>query len=579
MRSWYRQRISLEGFWKFRLDERDLGEKENWYGGFESDDVIYVPASWNEQNPDWDQFSSIAWYEKKVFINEEHNNKEAWIIFDGAGYFTKVWINGSYIGSHEGSFTKFKFSIKDKLTFGDFNNIIVRIDNKPDVHNLPPAKELNVTAFDFFNYGGIHRPVYIELADECHVEDLTIHTKANGKLRLKAEVNCNEYDLKIRLMDKEMNNLILEDEIKGAKSRIVEYERSVNNVKPWDPESPNLYILILDVYVNHKLRDSVYERIGFRDVEIRNGRIYLNNRPIFLKGFGRHEDFPVLGKYMYGAVLIRDFYLMKKIGANSFRTSHYPYSDEHLDLADELGFLVILEPPLCYSNINRILNKEEIAKLFSDERYLEKAKSVINEMIKQHKNRPSVIMYSVTNEPPSDIPEVAEFIRKIAEYFKVLDPTRGTTFASHRSINDLALGCVDVISLNYYHGWYTEWGEISKGVSIMLREIEEIHKRFPDKPIMITEFGADAILGLHSDPPQMWSEEYQEEMIRSYVETLMRRDYIVGLHIWNFADFRSTQSPMRSILNRKGIFTRDRQPKLSAKTVKELYSKIKTFLS
>ncbi|QGA55331.1 glycoside hydrolase family 2 protein [Sulfolobus sp. E5-1-F] len=564
MKSFYRPKIDLQGFWKFMLDVQNVGEKNEWHKGFNSEDIIYVPASWNEQNPKWDQFSGIAWYQKDVFISDNYGDKKAWIIFDGAGYITKVWINGEYIGTHEGSFTQFKFPIKPK--FNEFNKIVVKIDNTPSPYNFPPAKNLNSAAFDFFNYGGIHRPVYIEFTDECHIEDITIHTKSNGQLRAEVLTECSEkFNLRFKLVDKEGRVLLDEESNKKV------YEKDVGNVIPWSPENPNLYTLIVELYVNNNLKDSVYERIGFRDVEVKNGKIYLNGRPVFLKGFGRHEDFPVLGKFMHGAVLVRDFYLMRKIGANSFRTSHYPYSNEHLDIADEMGFLVILEPPLCYSNITRIMSRDEIAKMFSDEKYFEKVKDTISDMIRQHKNRPSVIMYSVMNEPPSDMREVAEFIRKEVEFFKSLDSSRPVTFASHRSVQDLALEYVDVISLNYYHGWYTEWGDIDTGVNVVVSEIEEIHKKFPEKPILITEFGADAIYGLHSDPPQMWSEEYQAEMIRRYIEALKEKDYVIGFHIWNFADFRTPQNPGRTILNRKGIFTRDRQPKLAAKVVEELF--------
>ncbi|AAK43138.1 glycoside hydrolase family 2 TIM barrel-domain containing protein [Saccharolobus solfataricus] len=564
MRSFYRPKIDLQGFWKFKIDNENTGEENGWYKGLESEDIIYVPASWNEQNPKWDQFSGIAWYQKDLFVSNDNGNRKAWMVFEGAGYITKLWINGEYGGTHEGSFTQFKFPIKLKVN--EFNKIVVKIDNTPSPYNLPPARDLNNAAFDFFNYGGIHRPVYIEFVDECHVEDITVYTKSYGHLKVEILSECNQrFSLRFKLVDKE-GRVILNEESSNEV-----FEKDVNNVIPWSPDNPYLYTLIVEMYVGGNLKDSVYERIGFRDVEVKDGKIYLNGKPIFLKGFGRHEDFPILGKFTYGAVLVRDFYLMRKIGANSFRTSHYPYSNEHLDLADEMGFLVILEPPLCYSNISRVMSQEEIAKMFGDVKYFEKVRDTIKEMIRQHKNRPSVIMYSVMNEPPSDIREVAEFIRREVELFKSLDSSRPVTFASHRSVRDLALEYVDVISLNYYHGWYTEWGDIDSGVKVVAIELEEIHKKFPEKPIIITEFGADAIYGLHSDPPQMWSEEYQSEMIRKYIEALREKDYIVGFHIWNFADFRTPQNPSRTILNRKGIFTRDRQPKLAAKVVEELF--------
>lgn len=578
MRSWYRPRISLEGFWRFRIDRESVGEREEWFKGFSSNDLIYVPSSWNEQNPEWDQFTGVAWYQRDLYIDRWLKGRVAWIVFEGAGYRTKVWVNSGFVGEHEGSFTQFKFRVNG-VRYNGFNRIVVRIDNTPSIFDLPPARELNVTAFDFFHYGGIHRPVYLEFVDVCHIDDVTIYTSDKGDLKALISIACDRgVDIRFALMDKEFTKVVSEETIRGVKPGVFRYERKFDGVKLWSPEDPNLYNFVIEIYTDEVLRDSIYERIGFRSIEVRDGKIYLNGRPVFLKGFGRHEDFPVLGKYVPGAVLIRDYYLMKKIGANSFRTSHYPYSNEHLDLADEFGFMVILEPPLCYSGIERLLSREEIAKLFSSDDYLAKARRFVEEMVKQHKNRPSVIMYSVTNEPPSDIPEVAEFIRRMAGFFKELDPSRPTTFASHRSIRDLALGYVDVISLNYYRGWYSEWGDVGRGTEVMLKEVEHIHQKFPEKPIIITEFGADAYIGLHSDPPQMWSEEYQAELIRSYIEALIKRSYIVGVHIWNFADFRTPQNPLRTILNRKGVYSRDRQPKISTLVVSKLFNTIPTFI-
>jgi len=564
----------LEGFWKFKIDKDLIGDKEEWFKGFESNDLIFVPSSWNEQNPEWDQFTGVAWYQKDFYVQKELEDKLAWIRFEGAGYKTRIWVGGNFVGEHEGAFTSFGYVIKE-LKFGGFNRIVVRIDNSPSIRNLPPALGLNASAFDFFHYGGIHRPVYLEFTDKCYVEDLTIYTSSDGSLKALIDNVCEEpISLKISLASKDLNSIIHEETLSNVEPGRYIYKKKFSGIKPWSPEEPNLYNLIVELYLDGELKDSVYERIGFRSIKVERGKIYVNNKPVFLKGFGRHEDYPVFGKNLPGPVLIRDFYLMKKMGANSFRTSHYPYSNMHLDMADEFGFLVILEPPLCYSGMEGIADRESIAKLFSDKEYLAKAKKVIAEMIKEHKNRPSVIMYSVMNEPQSDMPEIAEVIKELSAYFNKLDPSRPTTFASNRSVKDLALGYVDVISLNFYRGWYSEWGDIDRGVKAMMADLEEIHGRHPDKPIIIAEFGASAVLGLHSEPPQMWSEEYQAEFIRKYVEALSRKDYIVGLHVWNFADFRTPQTPWRTILNRKGVFTRDRQPKLSAAVLSSSFNKL-----
>jgi beta-glucuronidase len=165
--------------------------------------------------------------------------------------------------------------------------------------------------------------VYLEFTDSCYIDDMTVYTKAYGYLKTSIDTVCDRvFDLRIELLDKEMKKVVLEEYIRNVKPGRYVYEKKVDGVKPWNPEEPNLYILVVEIVIDGVLRDSIYERIGFRDIEIKNGKIYLNGKPVFLKGFGRHEDFPVTGKYLPGAVLIRDFYLMKKIGANSFRTSH-----------------------------------------------------------------------------------------------------------------------------------------------------------------------------------------------------------------------------------------------------------------
>uniref|UniRef100_A0A7J3Z6D6 Glycoside hydrolase family 2 catalytic domain-containing protein n=1 Tax=Ignisphaera aggregans TaxID=334771 RepID=A0A7J3Z6D6_9CREN len=157
MKSWFRPQISLEGFWKFRIDKEFVGDREEWFKGFTSSDTIYVPSSWNEQNLEWDQFTGVAWYQRDVYIDAHLRDRIAWMVFEGAGYRTSVWVNSSFVGEHEGSFTQFRFRVNE-IKFGCFNRVVVRIDNTPSVTSLPPARELNVTAFDFFHYGGIHSP-------------------------------------------------------------------------------------------------------------------------------------------------------------------------------------------------------------------------------------------------------------------------------------------------------------------------------------------------------------------------------------------------------------------------------------
>jgi len=553
-----RFRLELGGFWGFRLDPSDAGESGGWFRGFEASGRVYVPASWNEQNPEWDQYSGVAWYEYDFHVPREFNGLTPWLVFEGAGYLTRVWVNGEYLGDHEGSFTMFKFKVP-RLNYGGWNRITVKIDNTLRPTNIPPGEGLNSTYFDFFHYGGIHRPVYLEFTRDCFIDDLIVVTRHDGYLRVEPTVNCSRpYSLSIELTD-ESGSVVYSRASGGS------FEDYVKGVESWSIEHPTLYRLSVRLITGGDAVDEVIERVGFRTFEVKPSGFYLNGESIFLKGFGRHEDYPIFGRALPGPVLIRDFYNMRRLNANSFRTSHYPYSNAHLDLADEFGMLVILEAPL--------VGLRDIH--FKDAAYLEKAKRVISEMVRQHRNRPSVVMYSVANEPNSTIDEARVFLGELIKHVKGLDPTRPVIYTSHRHLEDKALGLGDALALNTYFGWYSETGDVEAGVGKLIELIEKVHSMIPDKPIIITEFGAEGYPGLHHEPPVAWSEEYQELFLRRYIEELAKKPYVRGLHIWNYADFRTPQNPRRVILNTKGLYTRDRRPKLATRTVAELFSKLK----
>ncbi|BBD73275.1 beta-glucuronidase [Sulfodiicoccus acidiphilus] len=541
MRTDSRWRFDLSGFWRFRPDPKGEGDYSR---GFEGE-PIYVPASWNEQNPAWDQLGTVGWYLRDFRV--EPPQGDMWLVFEGAGYRTRAWLNGEELGEHEGSFTKFRLKCSPRR---GWNRLVVRVDNTIAPDSIPPGDGFNDTYFDFFHYGGIHRPVYLEATPSVHAEDLFVTGDADGNLRVEGRSNSEaEVVVELRELGKTWKM--------GVVDRFVLEQRVT--VTPWSPEVPRLYSL--EVRVGN---DEVYERVGFRTVEVESEGLRLNGRKLFLKGFGRHEDFPTFGRRIPGPALIRDFQMMKEVGANSFRTSHYPYSDEHLDLADEMGFLVILETPLVGLG----------ERHFRDRSFLEKAVNVTREMVVQHRSRPSVIMYSLMNEPDSRTEEARAFASALKDVVRALDSTRPITHASNRFLEDRATEVDDVVSVNMYFGWYTYSGDLEEGTRKAVETVEEVRRKF-GKPVLVTEFGADALSGVHWDPPVAWTEEYQAEMIRRYVESLSSLEYVAGLHVWNFADFRTPQGrrgPTRTVLNRKGVVTRDRQPKLAWKVLKDLFS-------
>jgi beta-glucuronidase len=282
--------------------------------------------------------------------------------------------------------------------------------------------------------------------------------------------------------------------------------------------------------------------------------LLLNGQPVHLKGFGRHEDFPVVGRGYLPAVILKDYALMQWMGANSFRTSHYPYSEQMLDLADRLGFLVIDETPAVglYFRSDGLEERRALCRQY------------LQELVRRDRNHPSVIMWSLANEPHSASPQARPFFEELYQAAHALDPTRPVTLVSFLGADEQAFEFCDVVCLNRYQGWYSHGGNLDEALPLLSAELDALHAKFP-KPLILTEFGADAIPGQHAQPPEMFSEEYQAELLVRTLQLLRQKSYVVGEHIWNLCDFKTSQGITRpGAINHKGIFTRDRRPKLAA---------------
>jgi len=253
-----------------------------------------------------------------------------------------------------------------------------------------------------------------------------------------------------------------------------------------------------------------------------------------------------------------------------------PYSEEILFLADQYGIAVIEEAPAVGLNLwNR--NEKVFTEGRVDGKTLEHHLEIMRELIARDKNHPSVIMWSVANEAATYEDGAEEYFRRVIEETRRLDPTRPITIVENTKASETKVSkYVDVICVNRYYSWYTDSGDLSVIEYQLERDLREWYELYR-KPIILSEFGADAISGFHSDPPLMFTEEYQQEMIKRFVGVLDRLDFVVGEHIWNFADFMTKQSITRVVGNKKGVFTRNRQPKMVAHFLKERWSKLPDF--
>jgi beta-glucuronidase len=564
----------LSGIWDFKRDGED------------SFILMPVPASYNDITQDITlrDYVGKVWYRKRVFIPNIWKEKRVFIRIGSAAHFSEVYVNNVKAIEHRGGFLPFEGEISSLIKYGEENEILISVDNTLSWDILPPG-ELKIINdemhpkgykvleyyFDFFNYSGIHRPVLLYTTPITYIKDIKVETDIKGNdglVRYKVSLE-GEIDRIIVNLKDESGNLV-------ASSNSFNGVLEVKNANLWEPGNPYLYTFEVKIFSDKKLVDCYRLEIGIRTIKIDGKRFLINNKPFYFKGFGKHEDSDIRGKGLDHVINIKDFNLLKWIGANSFRTSHYPYSDEVLFLADKYGIAVIEEAPAVGMNLwnpeNKVFRKGRI-----DERTLEHHLQVIKEMIDRDKNHPSVVMWSVANEAATFEEEAEEYFKKVIEETKKLDPTRPVTLVESTSYKDTKVSkYVDVICVNRYYSWYTDSGNLDIIEYQLEKELRNWYEKF-GKPIILSEFGADTIAGFHSDPPLMFTEEYQWEMLRRFMETLDRLDFVVGEHIWNFADFMTKQEVRRVLGNRKGIFTRQRQPKMAAHFVRERWKKIPDF--
>lgn len=565
----YRQKMDLSGFWDFRFEE---GAAPAWTEGFEGAQPMAVPGSWNDQLAEGRDHLGPAWYQTTFEMPWGWEGKRVMLRFGSVNYLAQVWLNGHLLGEHEGGHLPFEFDLTEHLVV-DENLLVVRVDGRLAPDQVPPGNVPRAPGntfgtpaypdanFDFFPFCGIHRPVILYCLPKKGIEDVTVVTTLNGKQgRVTVQVNApGDAMLRLSLSGH------------GTKARATGYIKDgkggalleVDNAELWSPDRPNLYELKIRLVRSGRSADVYTLPVGIRTFMVEGDQLLLNGEPIVLKGFGRHEDFPVNGRGLNPAVIVKDYELMRWVGANSFRTTHYPYSDEMMMLADRLGFMVIDETPA----VGLFFAGEGLEKRFAlNQRMLE-------EMIARDKNHPSVVMWSLANEPHSYGPKPKDTFLRLFERARELDSSRPVTLVSYVGMKEEAFEFLDAVCLNRYNGWYTESGQLDAGLQKLEAEIDALHAQYP-KPFLLTEFGTDTIPGMHALPPEMFSEEYQVEFLTRYIELLNSRAFVAGQHVWNLCDFKTGQAVHRvGGFNFKGVFTRDRRPKAAAHRLRELWKK------
>ena len=582
-----RERKNQNGLWQFALDPDEQGQTDRWYAEpLAGAREMAVPASFNDIAADAavrDYFGDV-WYQRTVWVPRGWEGQRIVLHFESATHRATVWVNEAEVVSHEGGYTPFEADITDHVTPGQQVRITALVNNTLHWQSIPPGVIEDTPAgkrqrywHDFFNYAGIHRNVWLYATNPAHFTDVTITTDldgADGVISYAAQAeNADAFETKVILRDAEGQEVVTGD---GASGTL-----TVSNVHKWAPGDGYLYDLELQLVDGDTVVDSYHQSVGVRSVKVDGIRFLINDEPFYFTGFGKHEDLPVIGKGHNDPYLLHDFELLKWIGANSFRTSHYPYAEDVIDYADRQGIVLIDETAAVGLNMGLgggIFGGQGYVTFSADtvnNATREVHAQAIRELIARDKNHPSVVIWSIANEPESDTEGAENYFRPLFDVAHKADPTRPVGFvnvmlAPHGKCRVSQFG--DVLMLNRYYGWYVNTGDL-EGAELAWEE-ELSAWAGEGKPIIITEYGADTYPGLHSmvagDP---WSEEYQVEYLEMNHRVFDRIDAVVGEQMWNFADFATTSGIMRVGGNKKGAFTRDRQPKAAAHYLRSRWRK------
>lgn len=540
---------------------------------------ISLPHTWNVNDVMDDEpgyYRGVGWYKRNLQIDPSWKGKQLYLFFEGANQQATVFINNKKAGHHDGGYTGFTIPISEFINWKGDNQIEVRVDNSHNKH-IPP-----LTA-DFTFYGGIYRDVWLQVNDAIHFN--TADHGSKGIYITTPVVNKKQASVDIKgtiVNDGSVNALlkvhtIIRDK-KGKKVADVssslqlnagasqEFNQSIPNIKNphcWSPEDPYLYTAVTTVSNNNMVVDEVTNPVGFRwfSFDAEKGFI-LNGKPYKLVGASRHQDYQGLGNAVPDSLAVKDLQWLKEMGGNFLRVAHYPQDPVVLQTCDEIGIIASVEIPI----VNEITESDS---------FFHNCARMQVEMIRQHYNHPSVVMWCLMNEVllrpqfNSDKERQKVYFSSITKLAKMLDsltrkedPTRYTMIAHHGDYNRYRdVGLVDIpmiVGWNLYSGWY---GANLKDFPVFL---DQFHKNHPNKPMMVTEYGADADPRIRSNEPVRFdkSVEYTTTFHQYYLDEMLKRPFVAAAMIWNLADFNSeTRTESMPHINNKGLLQWDRTPK------------------
>lgn len=550
----------LNGLWDFVFDKDNVGKGEGWYKSFPADhDQVPVPACWNNELGKFD-YEGVAWYRTRV--NLEADGHLRLICHAVLGHADVYW-DGVHLGYHYGGYTPFSFII-DHAKAGE-HELIIRTDSTLERNTIPTH------AVDWYHYGGIIRPVELQQLADISIKSMRITYEMTGEKSADVQISLTLRSLgdtavKVPVTLYRDGDSFYDKQVQVPARQEIELniKQTWTDLERWNPDNPVLYLIRAVTG-----QDDLIDRIGFRTIETKNKKILLNGKELYLQGVNRHEEHPEWGFAFPNKLMTKDLDIIQQMGCNTVRGSHYPQSEYWLDLMDERGLVFWSEIPIWGAALP--------AEDTDDPLFVERALTMMDEMIERDYHHPSIIFWSVHNEIDTSSQQAYDLSVKLVDLVRSKDKSRLVTYATNHPMDDICFSLFDVIGINYYGGWY--FGHLNFD-----EMLEAFHKRceeygVEDTPVLMTEFGGAGIYGDTGWEPRLFSEDYQARLLGESLKLFRSDSKISGTYVWQFADTRADLQSHRwyfrdraRSFNNKGIVNEYRKPKLAYRVVKAIYT-------
>ncbi len=543
-------------------------------------ETVNIPHTWNDKDADDETpgfYRGPVWYRKQLFIDKSQEGRRAVIYFEGANQEVRFYLNGQFVGEHKGGYTRFCFDITPYLCYGQENLFAIYVNNVYNP-NIPPLSA------DFTFFGGIYRDVYLQFMNPVHIA--TNDYASSGVYIRTPDVNNSAASVEITTLltndmpqateirveniicgadGKEMKKTYAEVKLAAGETKTdISRKIKIDSPRLWDIDDPYRYMVYTRILDKRKgtLLDEVVNPLGLRWFKFDPEKgFFLNGKGRKLIGTARHQDYFQKGNALRDELHVQDVLLLKEMGGNFLRVSHYPQDPVIMEMCDKLGIVTSVEIPV----VNAVTETEE---------FLHNSVEMAKEMVRQDFNRPSVMIWGYMNEiflrrPYTEGKQLEDYYRfteKVARALEATireeDPSRYTMMAYHNMpqyYEDAHLTEIPMIQgWNLYQGWY------EPDINEFQRLLDRAHKVYKGKVLMVTEYGPGVDPRVHSYQPERFdfSQEYGLVYHKHYLNEMMKRPFIAGSSLWNLNDFYS-ESRVDAVphVNNKGVVGLNREKK------------------